>query len=439
VAERARTRKRGLIPDLPRQAWIILGGDALSALGNGLVLPFFIIYLNRVRGLEIDTAAYALATIAAVGFVVAPIGGWMSDRLGARRIVILSLVVSALGSISIAAVRETWHAFAAAALFGTGITLFWPSVHALVTMIVAKHQRSAVFSVHYAAINLGIGIGGLLGGFMVDTADASTFELVYYLDALTFVPFILMLVFLVRNVGGAVHIDPEADLAAPSYLSVLRDKRFVRLLLLMTLLVTIGYGQLESSFPAFTTRPGGISTRALGATFAANTFFIVVAQLFVLRWLEGRRRTRAIVVLTLLWAGCWGTVLFGGTLGSGMDATVTFAFAAVLFAFGETIVSPTLSPMVQDLATDQTRGRYSAVFSMTWMVGSVIGPAIAGFFLDMDKPGALFTLLIAGCLVAAWLAYNLEKHIPPDANEVHLDEAEDELTAPEAVGLEAPG
>jgi MFS family permease len=200
----------------------------------------------------------------------------------------------------------------------------------------------------------------------------------------------------------------------------------------MTLLVTIGYGQLESSFPAFTTRPGGISTRALGVTFAANTFFIVVAQLFVLRLLDGRRRTRAVVVLTGLWAACWGTVLIGGVLGSGLDATVVFAFAAVLFAFGETIVSPTLSPMVQDLATDQTRGRYSAVFSMTWMVGSVIGPALAGFFLDIDRPGALFTILIAGCLGAGWLAYTLERHIPEAANVVHLDEdvAPDALTEP---------
>ena len=434
MAEEAEVRKRGLIPDLPRQAWIILGGDALSAVGNGLVLPFFIIYLNRVRGIEIDTAAYALATTAVVGFVVAPIGGWMADRIGARRVVILSLVISALGSISIAAVREVWHAFAAAALFGTGITLFWPSVHALVTTIVAKHQRSAVFSVHYAAINLGIGIGGLLGGFMVDTADASTFELVYYLDALTFVPFILMLLFFVKNVGGRALTDPDAptDIAAPTYVSVLRDKRFLRVLVLMTLLVTIGYGQLESSFPAFTTRPGGISTRALGATFAANTFFIVVAQLLVLRWMDGRRRTRAVVVLTMLWAACWGMVLFGGTLGSGMDATVAFAFAAVLFAFGETIVSPTLSPMVQDLATDRTRGRYSAVFSMTWMVGSVLGPAIAGFFLDLDLPGALFSLLIAGCFAAGWLAYNLERHIPEDANVVRLEEGPaPELKAPE--------
>ncbi len=441
MADQAEASRPGLIPDLPRAAWLILAGDCLSAIGGGMVLPFFIIYLNRVRGLDIDIAAYALATTSAVGFIAAPIGGSLSDRFGSRRIVILSLVVSALGSVSIAFVRETWHAFAAAAVFGTGITLFWPSVHSLLTSIVAKHQRSAVFSVHYAMLNLGIGIGGLLGGFMVDTADASTFELVYYIDALTFIPFIAILTFAVRKVGGSYRADPEAptDQPVPSYFSVLRDRRFVRILILMILLVTIGYGQLESSFPAFTTRPGGISTRALGVTFAANTFFIVVAQLFVLRLLEGRRRTRAIMLLTILWGACWATVLFGGTLGSGLDATVVFAFAAVLFAFGETMVSPALNATVQDLATDQTRGRYSALFSMTWMIGSVIGPAVAGIFLDLDRPGALFSLLIAGCVAAGWMAFNLEKHLPPEANMITQEEESDPLTEPGAAVVAAPG
>lgn len=441
MAERERVRRRGLIPPLPRDAWLILGGDCLSAIGNGLVLPFFIIYLNRVRGLDIDTAAYALASMSLVGLVIGPIGGWLTDRFGARRIVILSLVISALGSIAIANVTEVWHAFAAAALFGTGITLFWPAVHAFLTMIVEKHQRSAAFSVHYAAINLGIGIGGILGGFLVNTADASTFEFVYYMDALSFLPFIFILLFAVKGRSAALQGDPDApvDEAAPSYLSVLKDTRFVRILVLMTLLVTIGYGQLESAFPAFATRPGGISTRALGVTFAANTFFIVIAQLIVLRFMDGRRRTRAVMFLTAVWAACWGMVLFGGTLGSGLDATLAFSFAAVLFAFGETVISPTLSPMVQDLATDRTRGRYSAVFALTWMAGSVLGPAMAGFFLERDTPGVLFSILIGGCGVAAWLARNLERHIPADANLVQLeaDEEEENLRAPEAVAAEA--
>jgi hypothetical protein len=50
------------LPPLPREAWILLGGVGLSALGNGLTLPFPLVYLNQVRGLELEVAALAVST-----------------------------------------------------------------------------------------------------------------------------------------------------------------------------------------------------------------------------------------------------------------------------------------------------------------------------------------------------------------------------------------
>jgi hypothetical protein len=45
---------RGIIPKLPRTAWIILGGDGFSAFGNSIVLPFLIIYFHQVRGIPLQ-------------------------------------------------------------------------------------------------------------------------------------------------------------------------------------------------------------------------------------------------------------------------------------------------------------------------------------------------------------------------------------------------
>jgi MFS family permease len=73
-------RWRGLIPDLPPDAWVVLGGDALSAVGSGLTLPFFVVYLDSVRGLSLQLAALALSTIALAGLIGNPVGGWLSDR-----------------------------------------------------------------------------------------------------------------------------------------------------------------------------------------------------------------------------------------------------------------------------------------------------------------------------------------------------------------------
>lgn len=74
-----------LIPQLSRKAWIVVGADAISALGNGLIMPFLVIYLRDARGLRIQEAALVLSVMALIGLVVAPLTGWLIDRVGARR------------------------------------------------------------------------------------------------------------------------------------------------------------------------------------------------------------------------------------------------------------------------------------------------------------------------------------------------------------------
>src|SRR5438874_12860051 len=54
-------RRAALVPDLPRNAWIVLSGELLSAIGTGLSLPFFIVYLHRVRGIDLGLAGIIVA------------------------------------------------------------------------------------------------------------------------------------------------------------------------------------------------------------------------------------------------------------------------------------------------------------------------------------------------------------------------------------------
>ena len=108
-----------------------------------------------------------------------------------------------------------------------------------------------------------------------------------------------------------------------------------------------------------------ISSRAIGFAFAANTLVIVVLQLFVLRRIEGVRRTRVIAVMGLVWAGAGApgrSGLVPGTLG----ASLLVAACASMFAFGETMLQPTIPALMNDLAPDHLRGRYNAVSSASF-------------------------------------------------------------------------
>src|SRR5688572_8976660 len=101
----------GLLPRLSSRAWLILAADAISALGSGLTLPFFLVYLHQVRGIELGVAGLILSTVAVAGLLGNPAGGWLADRIGARRTVIAGLVLAAGGAAALAFVHASWQGF----------------------------------------------------------------------------------------------------------------------------------------------------------------------------------------------------------------------------------------------------------------------------------------------------------------------------------------
>jgi MFS family permease len=206
-----------------------------------------------------------ISASAVVGVIGAPFAGVLVDRIGPRRALIGSLALSACASLSLAFVTEVWHGFMATALLGLGPAAFWPSIQSLLSTVVEPQQRSSVFSVHYMMLNAGIGLGGITGGLIADISSAFSFQLLYFFDALTYLPFIALLLWALKDVGGQLeHVGTAEGAPKIGYLAVLMDRVFHRVWALMALLVTIGYSQLESGFPAYATGDGGIGTRALG-------------------------------------------------------------------------------------------------------------------------------------------------------------------------------
>src|SRR5437764_10399760 len=102
----------GLIPRLPRDVYVLQGGGLLNAFGNGIVLPFLIIYLHNVRGISLTLAGLAAATQAATALASGLAAGTLSDRVGPKRVLTASLVVMTVAFALMALIREPWHAFA---------------------------------------------------------------------------------------------------------------------------------------------------------------------------------------------------------------------------------------------------------------------------------------------------------------------------------------
>lgn len=406
-------RVRALVPDLPRAAWVLLGGDALSALGSGLTLPFLLVYLHEIRGIGLATAGLALATIAAAGLAGNPVGGWLADRIGARSALVLGLAVAAAGALAVALVREPWHAFAAAGLLGFGAAVIWPAQDALLAVLVPDASRSGAFALRHATMNGGLALGALVAAPLVSLSSARGFELVYVLDALSFLAFVPVLLRAVPDVraGGAGRSAERVG-----YGAVLADRSFRHLWAVTAVLVAAGYAQYHAAFPALVTGAGGVGAGALGLTFVANALTVVVAQLVVLRLMAGRRRSRGVATVGALFAAAWCLTLVGTSVGGGFAAIAVFAAVMVVLGLGETLVSPTIPPLVNDLAPQQLRGRYNGAHTLAWTTGYLAGPAVAGPLLAAGLGVQLLLGLVVACALAALGAIRLERTLPPEVD-----------------------
>jgi MFS family permease len=405
--------------DLPREGRLMLSVVAFEFIGTGLVIPFWVVYLHEIRGFSLDVVGILLAVMSAAGIASAMPGGPLIDRVGARRTMILVLGLNMAGQASIAFAESLTAVTLGIILIGAGYGLGWPTSQALISSVVPSPIRARYFGVNFTLLNLGVGIGGVIGGFVADVDDVASFQALYLGDAVSYLPALVLLLWPLRHIGGPVPSVHLAGGRSVSYLDVFRAPAMASMTTLTFVAGFVGYAQLNGGFPAYARTIGEVSTRGLGLAFAANTLVIVLLQLVVLRRIEGHRRTRVIVVMALVWASCWALLGASGISPGTTTATLFVAACASIFAIGETLMQPTIPAIVNDLAPDHLRGRYNALSAGSFQLASIVGPVVAGFMIDRGAHLEFLVLLVVGCALVAWLSVvRLEGQLDDVANGV---------------------
>ncbi|MGW9183475.1 MFS transporter [Agromyces sp. NPDC055661] len=402
---------------LPTEGRWLLSTVAIQTLGRGLTLPFTIIYLHEVRGFELDLAGALMSLIAITGLIVTGPGGSLIDRFGARAVLLAGLTAMIAGCTLLAFATHPAVAAVALVLIGVNFGVSWPGFNALIASVVDGDLRQQYFGVNFALVNLGIGVGGIIGGFYVDVSSPDTFTVIFLVDAATSLIPMALLLGPLRHVRTQ-HTPSDDAPAAGGYREIIRQPAILWLSLLTFIAMFIGYGQMEAGFPAYARQVAEVSTRTVGLAFAVNTAVIVLLQFTVLKRISGRRRTRVMLVMAGVWALSWLVLGGAGLLPDTVAAAIgVLAFMGV-FAFGETLLQPTVPAVYNDLASDHNRGRYNAINAAAFQAGAITGPIAAGVLLDQDLDVAYIALMVVGCLVIGVLAMALERRIPPSANGV---------------------
>lgn len=412
---------RSLDPRLPRPVWLLQVGGLLNSFGNGMVLPFLIIYLHNVRGVALGLAGLIAAANSAAALGSGFLAGTLADRIGPRRVLMGALCIMAGAIALFPLIRSPWHAFALSLALGAGSGAFWPSQSALVNGLSPRGRRHAAFAVQRVTMNLGVAVGGVAGGVVASAAHPRTFTLLFLLDAATFLAYVVVL-------GLLPSPELHEERQSGSYREVLRDRPFVRYVALNALFMGSSMAVVVELLPPFAKNNANVSELGIGFLWFVNSLAVVVLQLPVAKLVEGRRRMQALALMGVVWAAVMLIVGAGGYWFAASAAVAVLATASLLFALGECVHGAIHVPLAADLAPPRLIGRYMALSSQSWQVGWIVGPAVGGFVLQ-HEPYALWPIAAAANLVGAALALRLERGLPREVLRTPADAAGGELAA----------
>jgi len=413
---------RRLLPELPRDVYVLQAGGLLNAFGNGVVLPFLIIYLHNVRGISLGLAGLAAAAQSATALGAGFLAGSASDRLGPRRVLLASLAVMAVAFSLMPLIRTAWHAFAIYVLWGIGSGAFWPAQSALLAGLTPPLRRTAAYALQRLTMNLGVAVGGLVAGLIASVAHPGSFTILFEIDVATFLVYSAVVILWVPS--PALH----PDRAEGSWRAVTKDRTMVSFSLLNAVFIAAAIAVMVELLPPFAKNVSHVSEREIGAIFALDSIGVVLLQLPVAKLEEGRSRMGGLALMGAVWAGALVAVWAGGAFASTTAAAAVFAAATLAFAFGETLHGAIHAPLSADLAPPPLVGRYLALASLSWQAGWVIGPAAGGFVLQ-HAPLALWPAAAGVNLLCAGWALGLERRLPEAVRRTPRRDAASELRA----------
>ncbi|MDX6494477.1 MAG: hypothetical protein QOE17_463 [Gaiellales bacterium] len=398
-------------PRLPRSVWLLESGGFVDSFGTGLVFPFIVLYLHDVRHVSVATAGFFVAVRGASGFGLAPIGGLLADRLGARAVAVGSMALAAAGWFALAHVTEAWQAFVVAVVIGAGNAGFWPAYSAVLADLAPPDVRHAAFSVSNLLRNAGIGLGAAVGGLVANTAHPSTYVDLLTVNAITFVAYAFIAIALPRGRAQVASGDKVESRAG--YRQVLADRALLALVAVNAGFIAT-FTAANSFVAPYLHDHAGVSERGIGLAWAINTGAIVVLQLPIAHVMGRWRYMVGLGIAGGVWALSLCLIAATGALLAGSVAVLAVGAAFILYAVSDCLLTPTQGAIIAGLAPENLRGRYMAVSAMSWEVGGFVGPAAAGLMYGVAATGMWFVFALVALLTGV-AALGAERLLPEAA------------------------
>jgi len=344
---------------------------------HSIVWPFLTLYASEKLNQPLPAITWMLTINSIVGLATTFIGGAIADRFGRKWVMVFSFLFCGV-SWYLFRLADTLPIFALLmALNGATTPLYRLASDAMITDVVPAGERIGAYSILRMGNNIGVAVGPAIGGFIA----AISYNISFAVTGVGM--FLCGLLIILFSIETMPKLTPLVEAGVPQvkgYGKAFKDRQ------LLGFLVANTFNRMASSalwmlLAVYAKTNFNISERLFGFIPTTNAVMVIFFQILVTRLVK--KHPPALVMT--LGAFFYGVAVFSVAFGRGFWA---FWLCMVIATIGEMILLPTSTNYVSNLAPDDQRARYMSMYTITWSIGTALGPLIGGILNDQISPSA---------------------------------------------------
>ncbi|MBR9921233.1 MAG: MFS transporter [Bacteroidetes bacterium] len=393
----ARTVKlyRESFTGLSKEVWLLSAVMLINRSGM-MVLPFLSIYLTGQLDFTLTQAGITMACFGLGSVAGTYVGGQLTDKIGYYQVQFWSLITTGLFFLGLMFIKD-FIGFSIGLFVLTFVgDMFRPASFTAIRAYSKPENRTRSLSLIRLAINLGMGAGPAVGGFL---ALNYGYQTLFIVDGVTC--FLAAIFFRFSLKEKKVKEKKEALAPTGPTSGPWSDKVFV-LFLVATLLMALIFMQLFYTTPLAFKEVFGLNESGIGLLFAINGFLIFLIEMPVVFILEKKIPVMKLIAIGMLLVA--GSYL---VLASPLTWIGLAVISILLITFGEIISFPFSSSFAVDRAPENLTGRYVGLYGMTFSVAHIIAPIIGMQMIRLFGYIPLYFLMGGIGLLATWIYWQV--------------------------------
>jgi MFS family permease len=342
--------------------WVLFYTTLINRSGT-MVIPFLVLYLTQKIGVTASEAGTALLVYGIGAFISSPITGRIADKIGALRVMKFSLLGTSAVIFIYGFITNYYLILVFSYIFAFINEAFRPANLALISGIVTPAQRRMSFALNRLAINAGMSIGPVIGGFII----LLDYHFLFYVNAIASLAAGIYLTLtpwpsLVKDESP----DGETTLKPKLYSSVLGDTKFL-FFLLAIIPAQLVFFQHIGGLPLYIVDDLKYSTAAFGLLTAINTVLIIIVEVPLNNAMSNMAYGRSMFI------GAMFAAVGFGAMAVARD-TAPLILTIIVWTVGEMIFFPVTAAYASEIAPPNKRGEYMGYFQMTFSFAFSAGP-----------------------------------------------------------------